>query len=91
MFSKEIGVGNKIQINKVDFKIVGVIKEIGNSQDDNQISIPLETAREIFNEPDNVDTIIAQVKSASDIPMLHEKMEKESRKTGCYTRYRIKN
>lgn len=83
MFSKEIGIGNKITINKADFKIVGIMEEIGNAQDDNQINIPLEAAREVFNEPDSVDTIIAQVKSSSDIPQLQEKIEKElERKRG---------
>ena len=83
MFSKELDVGNRIQINKVDFKIIGILEEIGNSQDDNQISIPLETAREIFDEPESVDTIIIQVKSSSEIPAIQEKIEKElERKRG---------
>lgn len=83
MFSKDIGVGNKITINKVEFKVVGVLKEIGNAQDDNQINIPLEAAREIFHEPEKVDTIITQVKSSSDIPSLQEKVKKElERKRG---------
>src|SRR3989344_2826643 len=83
MFSRELSVGNKIEVNKVEFKIVGILEEVGNSQDDNQISIPIDAAREIFNEPESVDTIIAQVKTASDIPMLQEKIEKElERKRG---------
>ncbi len=83
MFSKELSVGNKIQINKVDFKIVGILEAVGNSQDDNQINIPLDAAREIFSEPNKVDSIIAQVKSTSDIPMLQDKIEKElKRKRG---------
>ena len=83
MFPKEIAVGNKIVINKVEFKVIGILEEVGNSQDDNQIYIPLETAREIFKEPEDVDTIIAQVQSASNIPQLQEKIEKElERKRG---------
>ncbi|MBI2668845.1 ABC transporter permease [Candidatus Woesearchaeota archaeon] len=83
MFGKEMGVGNKIIINKVNFKIIGIMKEIGNDHDDNQIAIPLETAREIFNEPERVDTIIAQVKSGADIPSLQHKIERElERKRG---------
>ena len=83
MFSKELSVGSKIKINKIEFKIVGILEEIGNSQDDNQINIPLPAAREIFNEPESVDSIIAHVKSASDIPALQEKIEKElKRKRG---------
>lgn len=83
MFSRELSVGNKITIAKDEFKIVGILEEIGNAQDDNQINIPLEAAREIFDEPESVDTIIAQVKSSSDIPMLQEKISKElERKRG---------
>ena len=77
MFSKELRIGSKIEINKQEFKIVGILKEIGNSQDDNQINIPLETAREIFNEPDHVDTIIAQAKSSTEIPELQRRIERE--------------
>lgn len=83
MFSRELTIGNKITINKEEFKIVGILEEIGNAQDDNQINIPLEAAREIFDEPERVDTIIAQVKSSSDIPILQEKISKElERKRG---------
>src|SRR3989344_5729811 len=77
MFSKELRIGNKIEINKHEFKVVGILEEVGNSQDDNQINIPLETAREVFNEPDHVDTIIAQAKTDTDIPALQRKIEKE--------------
>ncbi len=89
MFSKELGVGNKITINKVEFKIVGVLDEIGNAQDDNQINIPLEAAREIFDEPERVDTIIAQVKSASDIPQLQQKIEKELERRRGDTNFQV--
>lgn len=83
MFSKEIGVGSKIEINKINFKVVGVLEEIGNTQDDNQINVPLEAAREIFNEPEKVDMIIVQVKSGIDIPAMQGKIEKElERKRG---------
>ncbi len=83
MFSKELKLGSKIEIHKVEFKIVGILQEIGNARDDNQITIPLESAREIFEEPKRVDTIIAQVKTTSEIPALQKKIEKElERKRG---------
>ncbi len=83
MFSRELTVGNKITINKIEFRIVGILEEIGNAQDDNQINIPLEAAQEIFDAPESVDMIIAQVKSSSDILLLQERIEKElERKRG---------
>jgi putative ABC transport system permease protein len=77
MFDSKLKLGSKIEIEDGEFKIIGILKEIGNSQDDNQINIPLETAREIFNKTDDVDAIIAQVKSPDDIPILQEEIEKE--------------
>jgi len=77
MFSKELGLGNKITINKHDFKIIGIWEETGNADTDNRISISLETFREIFNEKENIDTMIVQAKSNTDIPNLQKKIEKE--------------
>lgn len=83
MFDKELKVGNKIEIAKKEFKIIGIVEEIGNAQDDNQINIPIEAAREVFNEPDHVDTIIVQVKSETNIPLLQKKIERDlERKRG---------
>jgi len=89
MFSKEIGTGNKITINKVEFKVVGVLEEIGNSQDDNQINVPLDTVRDVFSKPDDVDVVIAQVKSANDIPMLQEKIKKELERRRGDTNFQV--
>lgn len=83
LFEKKIRLGNKIIINKIELKVVGIVEEIGNAQDDNQIIIPLETAREIFHEPEKVDAIIAQVKSTAEIPQLQEKIKRDlERKRG---------
>ena len=89
MFSKELRVGNKIEINKKEFKIVGILEEVGNNQDDNQINIPLEAAREVFNEPERVDTIVAQVKSKDDIPDLQKKIEKELERKRKDTNFQV--
>jgi len=77
MFSKELRLGNKIEINKKKFKIIGIWEETGNAETDNRVSIPLETFREIFNEEERIDTMIVQVKSDTDIPNLQKKIEKE--------------
>ena len=89
MFKNKLRLGSKIEIKGKEFKIVGVLKEIGNSQDDNQINIPLETSREIFDKPEDVDAIIAQVKSANDIPLLQEKIEKELERKRDDTNFQV--
>ncbi|MBI2671915.1 ABC transporter permease [Candidatus Woesearchaeota archaeon] len=89
MFPKELKIGDKIEINKFEFKIIGIVKEIGNQQDDNQISIPLESARKVFDEQNRVDTIIAQVKSARDIHLLQKRIEKELEKKRGDTNFQV--
>ncbi|MEK6835711.1 MAG: ABC transporter permease, partial [Nanoarchaeota archaeon] len=89
MFSKELRIGDKIEIAKQDFKIIGILQEIGNQQDDNQINIPLKAAREIFNEPEHVDTIIAQAKSSSDIPLLQKRIERELERKRDDTNFQV--
>ncbi len=89
MFDKELRIGNKIEISKKDFKIIGIWEETGNSQDDNNINIPLEAAREIFNEPEHVDTIIAQAKSDVNIESLQKKIEKELKQKRDDTNFQV--
>ena len=80
---------NSRDYNKIEFKIVGIFKEIGNQQDDNQINIPLESARKVFDEPIRVDTIIAQVKSTNDISILQKKIEKELERKRDDTNFQV--
>ncbi len=89
MFSKELRLGEKIEIEKQDFKIIGIWKETGNQDTDNRISIPLETAREIFNEPEHVDVIIAQVKSNSEIPQLQKRIEHDLKQRRQDTNFQV--
>lgn len=77
MFEDELRVKNKITIGGEDFRIVGIMEEIGNPDDDNQIIIPLDTMREVFNEPDKVDWVIAQAKPGVNMDALQEKTEKK--------------
>lgn len=76
LFKEEIHIRNKILIEGKEFKVVGIYKEVGNRDDDNAISIPLESAREIFDEPEQVDAIIAQAKPGTDLKAIQAKAER---------------
>ena len=80
LFDEEIRLRNKIQINGQDFKVVGILEPVGNSQDDNTIYITLDDFREIFNKEDEVGFISAKVKQGVDIPTLQKKIERELEK-----------
>ncbi|MBL7148339.1 MAG: ABC transporter permease, partial [Nanoarchaeota archaeon] len=76
MFEDDLRVKNKIKINEKDFRVVGIMEEIGNPEDDNQLIIPLDTMRDLYDEPDKVDMIFAQAKPGVDMEDLQEKTEK---------------
>jgi putative ABC transport system permease protein len=66
IFPKKIRVGNKIRINNITFRVVGVLEKIGASystSDDQQISVPMDVAHEIFPyiPKDRVQGIMVQI------------------------------
>jgi len=89
MFDKKIRLRSKIDINGEEFTVIGILKEIGNAQDDNSINIPIDAYRDAFNEPDHVDIIIAQAKEGIDISELQEKVERELKKARDDENYQV--
>lgn len=62
-----VKLGDKILINDVEFKIVGIVERLGNSQDDRQIYMPKDEFRELLGISDRVDFIVVQVDNQDDI------------------------
>ncbi|MBI5148312.1 ABC transporter permease [Candidatus Pacearchaeota archaeon] len=62
VFKKEVDVKDRILINDREFNVVGIVGKLGNSFADNTLAIPLDIARELFNEPELVSEIIVEVK-----------------------------
>ena len=89
IFGKPVRSGNQITINDKDFKVKGIMQLIGNPDDDRSIYMNIEDFRILFNEPEKVDAIIAQVKLASDIPLLQEKVEKELERKRNDTNFQV--
>jgi putative ABC transport system permease protein len=79
-FGKGISLGDKISIEGRDFKIIGALDRIGSRPDDTQVYIPLDTAREIFDEPEKIDIIIAKIKSGYDASVVAEDVKEALRK-----------
>jgi putative ABC transport system permease protein len=79
LFDKAVKLGNKITIEDQEFKVIGIIKKLGNRGDDTQIYIPIETAREIYNEKTKIDYIYVQVKEGMNISYIAEEIKKDLR------------
>ena len=76
LFDKTVRLNNKIEVGGEDFKVVGIVEEIGNSQDDNQVYIPLEVARDLFDKPEDVSTIEVTVKEGLDMEIVVDKLKR---------------
>jgi len=78
-FTKKVALGNKVEIEGQEFKVIGLIKKIGNRQDDSQVYISIESARELFNEPDEISYIYIQTKEGYNVSKVAEDVKKDLR------------
>lgn len=78
-FDKKIPIGSKIKIKGKIFEVVGLQKKAGTGVHDIIIRIPLETAREIYDEADELSMIFALTKESFLPADLVEEVEEELR------------
>lgn len=79
-FDKKILVGNKMMINDQTFSVLGIQKKAGTGVHDTIIRIPLETARELFDEPEEISTIFAFTQNGFEPEKVVEDIKKALRK-----------
>jgi len=80
VFKKGVDVGDKIKINDQKFRVVGIYKPFGNPDDDSSVGIPLETARELFDEPDELFVIMARTKDGFNTADVAEDIKEKLRR-----------
>ncbi|MCK9596988.1 ABC transporter permease [Candidatus Pacearchaeota archaeon] len=79
VWERGIKVGEKIEIEGYEFKVVGIIEKIGNPFDDGAIYVPKETLKEILNVKDEESQIIAKVEEGADVNYVAEEIERRLR------------
>lgn len=80
IFETGVKLNNRINIEDTDFKVVGILDTVGNSQDDMNIYMPIEMAREVFDEPEKVMTILAETKEGYEPDYVADKITEKLRK-----------
>ena len=75
VFKKSVEVNEKLKINKKELKINGIVKKIGNPQDDKNIYLSMDDFDEIFNKT-GIDAIYVQIKEGEDIKEVAERVER---------------
>jgi len=76
LFKDPIRVGQKITIQGKDFKVIGILKSMGNAQDDSQVYITRKNGEELFGIENTLDQIYANVKEGYDPLVVQEEVEK---------------
>jgi putative ABC transport system permease protein len=82
IFQRPLKVGDKININNVDFKVVGFLGEAGNPADDAQIYMTIDALNDLIN-PDkliNYGWIIAKVNNVNEIDSVAQRIERNLRR-----------
>lgn len=80
LWKKPLRVGGTIEIEGQEYKIVGVMKRIGNPEDDKAVFIPKETFREVFNVPEEESVIMLKTEPGYDPEDVAETIETKLRK-----------
>ncbi|MDD5253860.1 MAG: ABC transporter permease [Candidatus Nanoarchaeia archaeon] len=73
-YDKEVHVNNQLKIKDTKIKVVGIMGEIGNPQDDSQIYMNIEDIRSLFNKTTEVTMIQAKVKPGYDMDLVADKV-----------------
>jgi putative ABC transport system permease protein len=76
-YEKDIRVKNKIYLDGREIKVIGILEPIGEQGIDKIIYIPLEDAREFYNNEEGVNALFATVEEGKDINEVAEKIEKD--------------
>jgi len=77
IFEDDVEIGDTLYIKDKKFKVIGNLKSIGNSQDDQNIYITLDDMRELVGGKDSLTLIYVQVSNTNNIDDVAEKIEKK--------------
>lgn len=65
-FDKDISVRSNVDINGRQFRVIGILEETGTDPDNN-VYMPLEDTRELFDRPNDINIIVVHLKDGIDL------------------------
>ena len=79
-FDKKVKLGDTITIEGTEFEVVAINKKSGSPMHDRKVSIPLKTAREMFDMPKEIMSIFAETKPGFEPSDVAESVKEKLRK-----------
>jgi putative ABC transport system permease protein len=77
LFKKSLRTGDTLVINDVEFEVVGVVSQVGNPQDDQQVYLSEDDFKGLFDSGERVDFIYAQIKLGEDVKEVADRAERK--------------
>jgi len=77
LFDKPINSGDSVKINDVEYKVAGILEEIGNPQDDQQVYMSFDNFQDLFDSGERVDMIWVEIKKGENMKEVSERVEKK--------------
>lgn len=75
LFDKEMEVGSNIYVEGVKFKVVGILESVGNSEDDSNIYVNIDTLRDLTDGGDLVSFIDVAIILGEDVKLAEENLK----------------
>lgn len=76
-FSEEIRIRDRIVIKDKEFTVIGTLKEIGSTQDDMQIMVPLDSMRTITGSDDEISFIFASAYDRNEVEDVADRIQQK--------------
>lgn len=80
IYDEKVRLKNNILVNGENFKVVGIMEQIGDQGSDNLIYIPFNSAKELFDTGDEINFIVAAIEEGEDISEISAKVQKDLEK-----------
>lgn len=89
LFDRTIRVNDIIYLGEKKVRVVGIFSEIGNPEDDSSIMVPMELAREVFNDEERVDYIDMKLRAGVSVDSGVEAVKRALRRTHDSEDYQV--
>jgi putative ABC transport system permease protein len=84
LFDKPVRPGDKIKLNDKEFEVIGVLGEVGNPSDDQQVYISFEDYKELYGNED-IYMIYVQTNSGEDLKSVANRVDRVLMKSRSVT------
>ncbi|ACX72994.1 protein of unknown function DUF214 [Methanocaldococcus vulcanius M7] len=81
LFNREIKIGDVIKIKDKKFRVVGILKPVGDQQDDNSVLLNIDIGEKLFGNEGKYNFITVTVKEGEDINEVANEIKKALKKS----------